>query len=191
MNSKRACLTATPSQTIGPFFHFGLAPNPSLGCLVGGETRGERIELLIRVLDGDGVPVSDALVELRQADADGVYGQQDRASTQPFAGFGRLATREDGTCVFETIRPGRVPDNRGGWQASHINVCLFARGLLRQLYTRIYFADDAGLREDAILSLVPEERRETLIAQPVTENPGRWRFDIRLQGRGETAYFDL
>ena len=195
MTGEAPTLTATGSQTVGPFFLFGLASDASLGCLVRPETTGERIRLLVRVVDGNGQPVPDALVEVLQADADGRYVQPDAGGIgvagANFAGFGRLPTTEDGTCVFETIQPGRVPDNRGGLQAPHINVCLFARGLLRQLYTRIYFDGDAGLREDALLSLVPDDRRQTLLAQRTGEAPDQWTFEIRLQGDCETVFFDL
>jgi protocatechuate 3,4-dioxygenase alpha subunit len=108
-----------------------------------------------------------------------------------FCGFGRLPTREDGTCTFETIRPGRVPDHRGGLQASHVNVCVFARGLLRHLYTRIYFDRDAALADDIVLALVPEDRRATLLAHQELDGSGRWTFDIKLQGENETVFFDL
>ena len=177
-------LTATSSQTIGPFFHFGIAPDTSLGC-IGANAKGERIRLIVRVLDGDAAPVTDALIELYQADADGVY---DRDG---FCGFGRLSTGDDGACTFETIRPGRVADARGGRQAAHMNLCLFARGILRHLYTRAYFADDPALADDAILALVPEARRETLVAHAIDGAPGQWAFDIRLQGERETVFFDL
>ena len=145
-------LIATPSQTVGPFFHFGLADHATLGCLVRSDTRGERIRLKFRVLDGDGVALPDALIELWQADADGVYVRPgeptDLLAPGGFCGFGRLPTGTDGTCVFETIRPGAVHDSDGRPQAPHINVCLFARGLLRQVYTRVYFAGDALLDSD-------------------------------------------
>lgn len=185
MTTAPAIHTATASQTIGPFFHFALGGNTSLGCLVRADTKGERIRLKIRVLDGEGAPVSDALVELLQADAEGAYNCQD------FSGFGRLATGDDGACLFETIRPGRVPDHHGGWQGSHMNLCLFARGILRHLYTRVYFADDPALEEDAILALVPATRRATLLARPVHDAPEQWFFDIRLRGERETVFFDL
>jgi protocatechuate 3,4-dioxygenase alpha subunit len=184
---------ATSSQTVGPFFHFGLADHATLGCLVRPDTPGERIRLKIRVLDGDGAPLPDALVELWQADADGVYVRpddpKDLLSPFGFCGFGRLPTGADGACVFETIRPGQVRDAQRGPQASHINVCLFARGLLRQVYTRVYFAGDEALESDAVLALVPEGRRQTLLARPC--DSGGWLFDVRLQGDGETVFFDL
>jgi len=186
-------LVATSSQTVGPFFHFGLADNATLGCLVRDDTRGERIRLRIGVFDGDGLAVPDALVELWQADADGVYVRpadpKDVLSPKGFCGFGRLPTGADGTCVFETIRPGAARDAQSRPQAPHINLCLLARGLLRQIYTRIYFAGDPALETDAVLAIVPEERRRTLQARP--GGPGEWVFDIRLQGDAETVFFDL
>ncbi len=186
-------LTATPSQTVGPFFHLGLAANLTLGCLVRPETKGERIRLSIRVLDGDGVPVNDALVELWQADADGQYVRPADPSTllssPGFCGFGRLATDAEGVCTFETIRPGRIAAADGQLQASHINVCLFSRGLLRQLYTRIYFENDPDLDMDVVLARVPEQRRRTLTAR--ASGGGAWTFDICLQGENETVFFDL
>jgi protocatechuate 3,4-dioxygenase alpha subunit len=191
MSREPVSLGATPSQTVGPFFHFGLAVNAELGRLAGPGTKGTRIRLRIRVTDGDGVPVPDALIELWQADADGKYAPAERPSgdaPDAFSGFGRLPTDADGTCLFETIHPGVVPDEQGRRQAPHINVCFFARGLLRQVYTRIYFDGDAGLDEDAILALVPVERRQTLVAR---RGDGEWIFDVRLQGDCETVFFDL
>jgi protocatechuate 3,4-dioxygenase alpha subunit len=193
MSQEPVRLIATPSQTVGPFFSFGLTDTGSVGCLAGPDTKGERIRLRVAIVDGDGLPVPDALIEIWQADADGTYVRPtDRSSTlaRPrFTGFGRLPTKEDGTCVFETIRPGPVTDAQGRRQAPHIDVCLFARGLLRQIYTRIYFAGDDGLDKDPILALVPVDRRDTLIAR--TGGRGNWSFDIRLQGEDETVFFDL
>src|SRR5215218_8529432 len=138
--TRPAPLVATASQTVGPFFHFGLAANVALGRVIAAAAdTGARVELRIHVTDGDRLPVFDALVELYHADAAGQYGPPG------FSGFGRLATDENGACVFETVRPGAVSDGLGGVQAPHINVCLFARGLLRHLYTRVYFADDPAL----------------------------------------------
>jgi protocatechuate 3,4-dioxygenase alpha subunit len=196
---------ATPSQTVGPFFHFGLATNHALGRVAGPNETGERITLRIRVLDGDGVPVPDALVEIYHADASGAYPRprSEPASHGGFTGFGRLPTDPDGSCLFETIRPGTVHGS-DGVQAPHINVCVLARGLLRQLYTRIYFAGDEGHDEDPILRLVPAGRARTLIAQrhsrsdpATTPGAGRgsreptWEFTLRLQGADETVFFDL
>jgi protocatechuate 3,4-dioxygenase alpha subunit len=172
-------LIATPSQTVGPFFHFGVAADDRLGSPAASAV-GERLHLHVRVIDGAGMPLPDALVEIYQANAAGEYG------TPGFDGFGRLATHADGTCVFETIRPGRVAG-----QAAHINVCLFARGLLRHLYTRVYFAGDPDLEHDALLALVPADRRATLLATPSAGASGSWRWEIHLQGPHETVFFDL
>jgi protocatechuate 3,4-dioxygenase alpha subunit len=137
---------------------------------------GGRIRLAVRVLDGAAAPVTDALVEIWQR------------GTEPageFA-FGRLATDSDGCCEFETVRPS--PPARG---AAHVNVCLFARGLLRHLHTRVYFADDARVDEDPVLELLPRHRRSTLIATQDRAASLRWTFDIHLQGADETVFFDV
>lgn len=165
---------ATPSQTVGPFFHFALTANP-IGRIADRFEGGEPIKLLFRVTDADGQVVTDAIVELWQTDG---------ASSV----FGRLPTGEDGTCEFETVRPTSAA---GGPQAPHINVCLLARGLLRQLHTRVYFAGDPALARDPVLALVPENRRSTLLAHADSERPGRWVFDVRLQGERETVFFDV
>jgi protocatechuate 3,4-dioxygenase, alpha subunit len=163
------------SQTVGPFFNFALTSDPSLGVLAGA---GERIQLQFRVLDGNGEPAStDALIEIWQADSEGRYGHPD------FRGFGRLETDEAGTCTFETVKPGAV-----GAQAPHINVAVFARGLLKQLYTRVYFAGEPLNESDPVLALVPESRRATLLAN---REANLWSFEIRLQGEGETVFFDV
>ena len=193
--SERPRLIATSSQTVGPFFHFGLTANDQLGVIAPPGVAGEHLQLRVRVCDGAGDPVPDAVIELYQADASGQYpavrapSPEPRASTS-FTGFGRLPTGADGCCVFRTIKPGAV-QSAGGEQAPHINVCLLARGLLRQIYTRIYFKDDPALGGDALLALVPEERRATLIAEPSATEAGVWNFVIRMQGSGETVFFDL
>jgi protocatechuate 3,4-dioxygenase alpha subunit len=177
-------MIATPSQTVGPFFHFGVCPDDQLGSLAASAV-GERLHLRIKVTDGAGMPLPDAMIEIYQADAAGEYG------TAAFSGFGRLATHADGSCLFETIRPGRVRDSQGRTQAAHVNVCLFARGLLRQLYTRVYFAGDPDLDTDPLFAVVPPERRATLLATPAAGASGSWDWDIRLQGAHETVFFDL
>jgi protocatechuate 3,4-dioxygenase alpha subunit len=169
-------LPLTPSQTIGPFFHLCLTTDESAARPRGPEAKGERIELVCSVFDGDGAPVDDAMIELWQADGDGRYGR-----------FGRLATNDDGACVFETIRPGRDAMS----QAPHINVSIFARGLLKRLATRIYFAGDAANNHDPVLALVAEHRRDTLMARRDTSNPVLWAFEIRLCGERETVFFDF
>ena len=192
MSAEEPDLVATPSETVGPFFHFGLATEAALGRVAEQSAKGERISLRFRITDGDASPVPDALVEIWQVDAEGLEAVAPaNGHTPDFWGFGRLPTGEDGTCEFETVRPGRVPDGQGGLQAAHINVCLFARGLLRQLHTRVYFQGDPALATDAALALVPAHRRETLLAKPDPGSAGRWLFDLRLQGRDETVFFDV
>lgn len=184
---------ASPSQTVGPYFAVGPCPDDRYAVMATADTPGEHITLRIRVLDGDGAPVSDAMVELWQADANGAYvmGRPgDWAPRDSFSGFGRLGTTSDGWCTFETIRPGAFADTTHGQQAPHINVCLFARGLLRHVYTRIYFAGDARLGTDPVLSLVPDDRRSTLLAQPGPD-ASTWEFIVHLQGDRETVFFEL
>jgi protocatechuate 3,4-dioxygenase, alpha subunit len=185
---------ALPSQTVGPFFHFGLTANAALGCLAKPEARGEHIRLRCTLLDGDGAPVPDGMIELWQADAAGRYHHPaDTQAGDPdaaFCGFGRLATDAEGRCLFHTVRPGRVPDGHGGHQAAHINVSVFARGLLARLSTRVYFAGDPALAEDPVLMLAPESRRCTLWAR-FDAAAGIWDFEIHLQGERETVFFDV
>jgi len=192
---KTGRLFCLPSQTIGPFYHFALTMNAGLARLAGPDSKGERIRVRFRLLDGDGGPVPDGMIEIWQADGAGKYNHpEDPQALEPdpaFRGFGRLATDSDGYCMFETVRPGRAPDGRGHCQASHINVTVFARGLLRHLYTRVYFHGDPALAEDPVLASVPEERRATLIARRDATQPSQWNFDIRLQGEDETVFFDL
>jgi len=189
------------SQTVGPFFNFGLTANPSLGVLTREGAQGARIRLSFRVLDGDGRPTpGDSMIEIWQADAQGRYAHSEdprHASADPaFRGFGRLETNQAGECVFESIKPGSVPGPNGKKQAPHINLTIFARGLQKQLVTRLYFAGDAANASDPVLSMVPAERRQTLLAHPVPFEPGdchidTWHMDIRLQGEAETVFFDV
>jgi protocatechuate 3,4-dioxygenase, alpha subunit len=190
--TERPAPIATGSQTVGPFFHVGPAATDRLGRMVDAATPGEHIVLAIQVIDGDGVAVPDALVELWQADAAGHYAPTPAPDAEPpaFSGFGRLGTDANGWCRFETIRPGAVDDDGAARQAPHVNVCVFARGLLRHLYTRIYFEGDPTLGDDPLLAIVPSGRRATLVARPGGE-PGVWQFTIRLQGDGETVFFDV
>jgi len=184
-----------PSQTIGPFFHFSLTANAALGCLTRPDAKGEHIRIRFRLLDGDGAPVPDGMLEIWQADAAGKYDHpadtQEQAPDAAFCGFGRLATDAAGCCTFETVVPGRVPDGRGGCQASHLNLSVFARGLLGRLSTRVYFEGDPALAEDAVLALVPEDRRPTLLARRDPAETALWSFDIHLQGENETVFFDI
>jgi protocatechuate 3,4-dioxygenase alpha subunit len=184
-----------PSQTVGPYFHLGLTNTCSVGHVANPKARGERVTLVCTVLDGDGKPVPDAMIEVWQANADGKYNHpedtQEKAVDPACPGFGRMGTDERGMCVFETIRPGRVPGPNKRLQAPHLNVSVFARGLLKRLPTRVYFAGDPANPEDSVLGLVPEERRDTLLAHPDPSRPGAWRFDIHLQGEQETVFFDV
>jgi len=198
----------TPWQTVGPFFHYGLpwkggadlTGESELGArpdlmssehyLLGtapkrGPIDGIGVEIVGRVLDGDGKPVPDALVEVWQADSKGQYYLPGAATN--FIGFGRSATGDDGEYRFRTILPGRVAGPGNSLQAPHIAVNVMARGLLKRLVTRIYFPDSEGIDTDPILELVPTERRNTLIAR---KEAGGYRFDIILQGPGETVFFD-
>jgi protocatechuate 3,4-dioxygenase alpha subunit len=189
----------TPSQTVGPFFHFSLtSAEHCVARIAGPQTTGERVWLRCRVLDGEGMPVPDAMIETWQADAEGHYysaadqGHGRNSGADPaWRGFGRMATGEDGSCEFETIKPGRVPGPGDVLQSPHIAVAIFARGMLKQLFTRIYFASDPANREDPALKLVPQERRETLMAHTDPGRPGHWRFDVYLQGEQETVFFDV
>ena len=176
-------LHATTSQTVGPYLHIGmtwliienLAPKG---------VAGERVSIAGRVLDGDGKPVTDALLEIWQADAKGRYG------SRSFRGFGRSATDAKGAFRFKTIKPGRVGGPGGRLQAAHIAVNVFMRGLLKQLVTRIYFPDDLANDADPVLALVPAARRATLLARQKPDKAGALEWNVILQGRDETVFFD-
>jgi protocatechuate 3,4-dioxygenase, alpha subunit len=191
-------LGLTPSQTVGPFFSFGLTPGAygvreifSNDLRVSGAA-GAPIRIEGRVLDGDGAPIKDAMIEIWQADGEGRYAHpadaRPRGNTA-FKGFGRIEPDANGAFAFLTVKPGRVPGPGGKPQAPHINVTVFARGLLTHLRTRIYFADEADNAGDPVLALVPADRRATLIAAKITGAKPCYRFDIRLQGEGETVFF--
>jgi protocatechuate 3,4-dioxygenase alpha subunit len=185
------------SQTVGPFFSPALLREDARrNVLAQSETAGERIRIEGRVLDGDGVPVPDALVEIWQANAHGRYNhaavQGPAPLDPPFQGFGRSGTGEDGNYWFETIKPGPVPFDGERRQAPHICVTVFSRGLLNHLVTRLYFEDEPANAADPVLHCVPEERRATLLAR--RESAGTmvvYRFDIILQGANETAFFNV
>ena len=187
-------LVPTPSQTVGPFFHLELTREEHcVRQVAGSEAKGDRLWITFRVLDGDGVPVDDAMLETWQADHNGKYNHpydiHPKALDPGWMGFGRMATGEDGSCTLETIKPGPVGVDRP--QAPHLIIAVFARGMLKQLYTRVYFAGEAANGDDPILTLVPHDRRETLMARPDLSAPGHWRFDVRLQGDQETVFFDV
>ncbi|MGX5801084.1 protocatechuate 3,4-dioxygenase subunit alpha [Bradyrhizobium sp. Arg314] len=196
-------LKESPSQTAGPYGHIGLTPNfcgiggvyaSDLGStMVDGETKGERIELRIRVLDGTGTPLKDALVEVWQADADGLYNSpaELRGAADPnFSGWGRQPTdMETGVCLFHTIKPGRVPFRDGRLMAPHITLWIVARGINIGLHTRLYFSDEEKANaEDPILARIEHRQRvPTLIAERQGDS---YVFDVHLQGEKETVFFD-
>ena len=189
-------LIPSASQTVGPFFNFGLTTNNALGIMAPDGADGEHITLIFRVIDGDGLPTSgDSMIELWQADSQGRYQHpidpRSAAADKNFCGFGRLETDANGVCVFETVKPGRVPNPEGNAQAPHINVTLFGRGLGKPLRTRVYFAGEAANANDPVLTLIPAGRRETLLAKPVAGQPNAWAIEIHLQGETETVFFDV
>ena len=192
----------TPSQTVGPFFKYGLTPNGQYAWndaftnnLVTPDTSGERIRVEGRVFDGDGALVPDCMLEIWQADAQGRFSDPQDSRALPnssFKGFGRCGTDTNGDYAFDTIKPGQVADPDGKPQAPHLLLAIFARGMLLHLYTRIYFDGEAANAADPVLALVPADRRATLIA---VRKPGSgnavYRFDVHLQGDNETAFFDI
>ncbi len=188
-------LDHTPSQTVGPYFWIGLTWKHPASRIAGPQAKGERVWLTCRVLDGDGAPINDSMLEIWQADAAGKYNHPDdpqaKGADPECRGFARMGTDEDGRCAFETIKPGRVPGPGGVLQAPHLNLGVYARGMLKQLFTRIYFAGDPANQEDPVLASVPEERRAALMAQPDPAQPGHWSFEVRLQGEQETVFFDV
>jgi protocatechuate 3,4-dioxygenase alpha subunit len=190
-------LIPTPSQTVGPFFHLGMA-RAEWADLTADNPTGERIAIEGRVLDGDGAPVPDAILEMWQANAAGRYNHpDDRRDEKPLdphvCGFGRVATDGEGRFRLTTIKPGPVPGRGNTLQAPHINVAVFARGLLRHLYTRIYFDGDPHNGADPLLaSIVDGTVRHTLLARrDGAGEPAVYRFDIVLQGENETAFLDI
>ena len=190
-----ADLGLTTTQTVGPFFEKALLRDP-LNVLVKPDTDGERIRVEGRLIDGDGNPVPDAIVEIWQANRHGRYNhpldRRDLPLDPAFTGFGRSGTDDDGRFWFETIKPGPVPFDGELVQAPHLSLVVAARGLLNHLATRLYFADDPANEHDPVLARVPASRRGTLLARR-EEADGRatYRLDIVLQGRAETVFFNL
>lgn len=187
-------LYASTSQTVGPFFHLGLTLL-NLSNLAGPHVSGERITLEGIVLDGARNPIPDALVEIWQANAYGKYAHEADSQNKPiepgFHGYGRVATSPDGSFRFHTIRPGQVPGPDCTLQAPHIEVCVFMRGLLKQLVTRVYFEEDPANANDFVLNLVEPTRRATLMARKVEEGGSVYRWNILLQGPDETVFFEV
>jgi protocatechuate 3,4-dioxygenase alpha subunit len=183
----------TPFQPVGPFFHVWLRGEPrGSASLVTAGARGRRITIEGALLDGAAAPMTDGLIEIWQADADGRYRAGREAGAEAadpaFAGYGRTATDAEGRFRFETVTPGSVPGPGGRRQAPHVLVGVFAPGILSRYWTRLYFDDEPANAEDPILQLVPARRRDTLLAR--TAGDGRYRFDIVLQGARETVFFE-
>ncbi len=172
-------MPATASQTIGPYWH--LLEDKDWADLTRFGAEGERIVLAGRIVDGGGAPVADACVEIWQADP---------PVSDRFQGFGRAGTDRDGMFRFVTVKPGPLPGRGNAQQAPHIALQIFARGLLRGLATRVYFAGETLNATDPLLTSIEDPaRRATLIARP--DGPGGWRLDIRLQGEAETVFLDI
>ena len=201
-------LRETASQTAGPYVHIGLAPNAAgfdifanhFGPVVAGpQAEGERILIEGQVIDGSGTPLRDVLVELWQADAHGRHAHpadhQAGARDAAFRGWGRACSDfETGLFTFDTIKPGAVAGRDGRRMAPHVSLWIVARGINLGLNTRMYFDDEAAANAaDPVLGMIEwEVRRRTLVAQR-QQRGGRtvYRFDIRLQGEGETVFFDV
>ncbi|WP_299601765.1 protocatechuate 3,4-dioxygenase subunit alpha [uncultured Tateyamaria sp.] len=196
-------LKESPSQTAGPYVHIGCVPNfcgitgvydQDLGStMVNDQTKGERITVTGTVFDGTGTPLKDALVEIWQADTDGIYKTGDpRGAGDPnFTGWGRAAGDYDtGIWTFETIKPGAVPFPDGRMMAPHIAFWIVARGINIGLQTRIYFPNDPMVANDPWLTRIEHQNRvQTLIAKEAS--PATFQFDIHLQGPDETIFFDV
>ena len=181
-------LGTTPSATVGPYLAIGLTWPDGIWAAAEGAEGG--IWIRGSVHDGNGDVVPDAMVETWQADPDGGFPSPEDprgASSYPgFRGYARAQTLSGEFEIF-TLKPGRVPDGEGGLQAPHIDVSVFARGLLDRVVTRIYFADEAEANaEDVVLRSIPEDRRQTLIARRTDDG---YRFDVHLQGDTETVFF--
>jgi protocatechuate 3,4-dioxygenase, alpha subunit len=203
-------LRATTWQTVGPFFSIGLS-RLYRDNLAGPGVSGERFEIRGRILDGDGNPVFDGVVEIWQANAHGKYAHpedtQDKLVEAGFVGYGRVPTDDEGRFRFKTIKPGRVPATHAphgeplgvaekpgvdeASQAPHLAISVLTRGLLRRLTTRMYFPNEPSNAEDFALSLIEPSRRGTLIAKKVEGQPGTLEWDIVLQGPNETVFFDI
>lgn len=191
----------TPSQTVGPYFEYGLTPGTSYqwndafgNDLVTPDVSGERIRIIGRIFDGDGKPISDSMLEIWQADSQGRFADpQDKRAlpNSAFKGFGRCGTDASGGYSFHTIKPGIVPGPGEKPQAPHILLAVYARGMTQQAMTRIYFENEPANAGDPILALVPADRRSTLIAKHEPGDVLTYRFDVHLQGDSETVFFDV
>lgn len=185
----------TPSQTVGPFFHPGLLRGNE-NVLVNDLVSGQRIRIVGTVFDGEGKPIPDALLEIWQADARGLFNHPADpncdSADKNFRGFGRANTVNGGRFEFKTIKPGPTPGREGQSQAPYIDIRIFMRGMLIHAYSRLYFSDENANQIDPVLNSIEPERRGTLIAR--REDAGdlpTYRFDIHMQGDRETVFFEL
>jgi len=187
-------LQATTWQTVGPYFSIGM--KRLYNSEIAHEAmRGERIHVRGRVLDGDLMPIPDALLEIWQADADGNYPRPQNVYEgplqPPFRAYGRIPTDDEGYFAFSTIKPGPALERDGMKQAPHLVVGLMMRGLLKRLITRIYFPGETLNSTDAILLAVEPARRNTLLLDPDPAAPGTFNWQIHMQGERETVFFDF
>jgi len=192
-------MVQSPSQTVGPYFAQGLLREGDqvfTNVLISENTEGERIRIEGTVFDAEGQPIEDAMIEIWQANSHGRYNhpldEQDKPLDPQFKGHGRTSTDTKGYYRFETVKPGSVPGPGNNAQAPHINVTVFARGMLSHAFTRIYFGDEPLNQADSVLmSIADPVHRNTLIARrQEAEGVVIYRFDIRFQGEHETAFFD-
>jgi len=186
-------LLTTSSQTVGPFVSIGFAWLTTTD-IAPAFVAGERVTVEGLIVDGDGTPVTDAVIEIWQANAQGKYAHPDDSQDLPvaagFRGFGRIPTDAQGSFRFTTIKPGNVPGPGGTMQAPHLVVSVFMRGLLKRLITRIYFPDDPAHASDPVLALVPTDRRATMIARRTSADAATLTWNVILQGADETVFLD-
>ena len=187
-------LVATPSQTVGPFFHIGCS-KLTVAEMAGANVPGARVTIEGRILDGQRTPVPDAMIEIWQANASGKYADHADSQGKPpdreFKGYGRVATDRNGRFAFATIKPGAVPGPGNTIQAPHLAISIFMRGLLKRLISRIYFPDESANGGDFVLNSVNPARRKTLIARKSENSAETVLWDVILQGKDETVFFDI
>jgi protocatechuate 3,4-dioxygenase, alpha subunit len=184
-------LLLTAAQTVGPFVSIGFE-KAAVPDVAPAGVAGERVVITGKIFDGDGQPVTDAVIETWQANSHGKYAHPDDAQEklleENFKGFGRVLADAQGGFRLATIKPGKVAGPDGKVQAPHITVVIFMRGLLKQLMTRVYFPDEAANAADPVLNLVPAARRATLVAAKAADGTLQW--NVHLQGPHETVFFD-
>ena len=184
----------TPSQTVGPFFSIGLA-RLYHNDLCGNSSSPRALRIRGRVLDGRGDPVPDAFLEIWCANRDGNYpspqtpGQPENSALAN--GFARIPTNDSGEFQFTTIKPGLIAGRDSEMQAPHLVVSIFMRGLLKPLFSRIYFPNDSANHTDPVLSRIEKHRQPTVIARPSEGDPNTLEWTVHLQGENETVFFDI